>query len=323
MGGDFAPEQIVLGALQAAPSVQGSILLVGDQAAIAQAAGRPLPANVEVVAASQAVGMDEKPTEALRHKRDSSIAVGVELVRSGGADGFVSAGNTGAATAASLLSWRTLPGIQRPAIATPMPSRGRPFVLLDAGASPDVEPSSMVEFAMMGRAYAQTVWGRPDPSVRLLNIGEEPGKGNQFSKAAYELLSPYPWFEGNVEGKQMFDGSCDVVVCDAFAGNVALKTAQGVGELVFAELKAGLSKGILQWLALPARGAVRAVRSRVDYAEYGGSPLLGLKGLCVICHGRSNARAIENALLVAFRAVEGGLVGKIEAATAPRMEAQA
>lgn len=313
----------MLGALQAAPSVPGTVLLVGDPAAIRRVAGRSLPPNVEVVPASQSVGMHEKPTEALRQKRDSSIAVGVGLVRSGQADGFVSAGNTGAATAASLLSWRTLPGIQRPAIATPMPSRGRPFVLLDAGASPDVDPSSMVEFAMMGRAYAQTVWGRPEPSVRLLNIGEEPGKGNQFSKAAYDLLAPFPWFAGNIEGKQMFEGGCDVVVCEAFAGNVVLKTAQGVGELVFGELRANLSKGVVRWLALPVRGALRAVRRKVDYAEYGGSPLLGLNGLCVICHGRSNARAIENALLVAFRALEGGLVGKIEAATSAPAEAQA
>jgi glycerol-3-phosphate acyltransferase PlsX len=181
----------------------------------------------------------------------------------------------------------------------------------------------MVEFAMMGRAYAQTVWGRPEPSVRLLNIGEEPGKGNQFSKAAYDLLAPFPWFAGNIEGKQMFEGGCDVVVCEAFAGNVVLKTAQGVGELVFGELRANLSKGVVRWLALPVRGALRAVRRKVDYAEYGGSPLLGLNGLCVICHGRSNARAIENALLVAFRALEGGLVGKIEAATSAPAEAQA
>jgi glycerol-3-phosphate acyltransferase PlsX len=323
MGGDKAPGEIVRGALQAARQAAGTVLLVGIPERIREHVGEGLPPNVEIVAASEVVAMDEKPTEALRRKRDSSIAVCTELVRSGEAGAMVSAGNTGAVTASTLLAWRCLPGVQRPAIATPMPARGGQFVLLDAGASPDVEPSSMVEFAHMGRAYVESVWDVHDAKVHLLNIGEEPGKGNQFSKEAYALLEPFPWFAGNVEGKALFDGHCQVVVCDAFVGNVVLKTAQGVAEHVFQEIRSFVPEGPARLLYAPLQRLIAPLKKKMDYAEYGGSPLLGLNGLCLICHGRSNARAIQRAVEVAFRAIGHDIVASLGSSLAQPVRSEA
>lgn len=314
MGGDHAPGEIVSGVLEAAKKVKGSIVLVGDPSRIERALTGPVPSNVDIHPASEVVEMDEKPMEALRKKKDSSLAVGVDLVKQGRADAFVSAGNTGAVTAASLLSWRQLDGVHRPAIASPFPNRHGRFLLLDAGASPDVDPPHLLEFALMGRAYAERVMGRKSPKVHLLNIGEEPGKGNAFAKQAYELLSGHPWFAGNIEGKDMFHAPCDVVVCDAFVGNIVLKTAEGVGEFIMDEIKAAVPKDVRKLAFLPLKKALGPLRRKVDYAEYGGSPLLGLNGLCIICHGRSNAKAISNAVQIASTAVENNLVPTIRSA---------
>lgn len=312
MGGDHAPAEIILGALEAAPLIKGEIILVGDEAAIKSHLPATVPANIKIHHASEVIGMQEKPTEALRKKKDSSITVGCRLVKEGEAEAFVSAGNTGACTAGSLIAWRQMPGVHRPAIASPFPARNREFLLLDAGASPDVEPEHLIEFALMGRAYAQRVMKRPNPIVKLLNIGEEPGKGNAFAKRTHELLSAYPWFGGNIEGKDMFREPVDVVVCDAFVGNIVLKTAEGVGEFIMDEIKSAVPNGIGKVLFLPLRKALRPLRRKVDYAEYGGSPLLGLNGICIICHGRSNAKAIKNALLQAAKSIESGLVDAIK-----------
>jgi len=320
MGGDHAPEAVVQGALEAAATVSADILLVGPEQVVRDLLPAGPHPRISIVDAKEVVAMDEKPMEALRLKRASSISVAVELVKRGEADAFVSAGNTGACTAASLLAWRTIEGAHRPAIASPFPSRTGQFVLLDAGASPDVEPESLVEFAHMGRAYATSVWNRPNPTVHLLNIGEEPGKGNAFSKQAYDLLSGHTWFAGNIEGKDMFDKPCDVVVCDAFVGNVALKTAQGVAELVFREIRDQVPTGLGRLLYLPMKRALAPMTRKLDYAEYGGSPLLGLNHLCMICHGRSNARAIRNALNVTHRALERDIVGQMRSALARPME---
>lgn len=320
MGGDNAPEQVVQGAVEAAAQVHGDIVLVGRKEMLRDLLPVGPHPRISIVNAEEVVAMDEKPMEALRLKRNSSISVAVELVKQGEADAFVSAGNTGACTAASLLAWRTLDGAHRPAIASPFPSRTGQFVLLDAGASPDVEPVSLVEFAHMGRAYASSVWNRPNPTVHLLNIGEEPGKGNAFSKQAYELLSAHSWFAGNIEGKDMFDKPCDVVVCDAFVGNIALKTAQGVAELVFREIRTQVPSGIGGLMFLPMRKLLAPMKKKLDYAEYGGSPLLGLNHLCVICHGRSSSRAIRNALNVTFRALEHDIVGQMRTALSAPVE---
>ena len=312
MGGDHAPNEIVAGALLAAPELRIPLVLVGDAAAIARAAGGPLPPNVSVKNATQAVGMEEKPTEAYRKKKDSSLLVAAQLVKDGAAQALVSAGNTGAASAFALLTWRQVAGVHKPAIASRMPGSHGGFVLLDAGASPDADPEHLVEFAKMGRAYAQTVMGRPDPKVHLLNIGEEPGKGNAHAKETFALLSAYPWFAGNIEGKDMFRAPCDVVVCDAFVGNIALKTSEGIAELIVDTIRAGVpASPLLRALYWPVRKVMAPLKKSMDYAEAGGAPLLGLNGLCVICHGRSSARAIKNALLVTQTAVENGLVEAI------------
>lgn len=309
MGGDHAPREIVLGAVQAAPLMSHTIILVGDLDQIRPFLPAPCPVNIELHPASETIEMSEKPLEALRKKKDSSLVVGVELVKSGQAAAFVSAGNTGAVTAGCLLSWRQMHGFHRPAIASELPGRRQNFLLLDAGASPDVDPDHLVEFAFMGRAYARQVLGRENPKVHLLNIGEEPGKGNQFAKQAFTLLSKHDWFAGNIEGKDIFDSETDVVVCDAFVGNIVLKTAEGVGELIVKLIKDALPDSKLAQLPyLPMKNLMKGLWRKVDYAEVGGSPLLGLNGICMIGHGRSSAKAIMNALLLAQKAVNANLV---------------
>jgi glycerol-3-phosphate acyltransferase PlsX len=198
-----------------------------------------------------------------------------------------------------------------------MPNKHGGFVLLDAGASPDVDPEHMVEFALMGRAYAQQIMGRQNPKVHLLNIGEEEGKGNAFAKQAYKLLKQHSWFAGNIEGKDAYMQPCDVVVCDAFVGNVFLKTSEGLAELIVSIIKEGMrTEPWLKWMYLPMKPLMAPLRKQMDYAETGGSPLLGLNGLCMICHGRSNAKAIKNALLMAQRGIDNRLVDTIRESVA-------
>lgn len=312
MGGDKAPEEIVAGALQAAPLLRCPLYLVGDLARLKPLLPATLPGNIHLHHASQEVLMEEKPLDAYRKKKDSSLRVACNLVKDGHAKAMVSAGNTGAASATSLLTWRQLPGVHRPAILSPMPNRYGGFALLDTGASPDVDPEHLVEFAIMGRAYAQRIMGRKDPKVHLLNIGEEPGKGNAFAKRCYELLSRHAWFAGNIEGKGMYNDECDVVVCDAFVGNIALKTSEGLAELIIDTIRDQVpSNPLMKSMYWPVKKVTAPLRQKMDYAETGGSPLLGLRGLCIICHGRSNAKAIKNALLMAQRAIENELVDTI------------
>ena len=311
MGGDFAPEPVVHGAILAAPKIQGDIILVGQTDEIKKF-GPNLPTNVKIHHASEVVAMDDKPTEALRRKKDSSIVVAANLVKSGEAEALVSAGNTGAATAASLLSWRKIEGVHRPAIAQVFPNRHGRFLLLDAGASPDVDPEHLVEFARMGLTYSNKVLKVNAPKAHLLNIGEEPGKGNSFAKEAYEHLSGHDWFAGNVEAKDLFrSDEIKVVVCDAFIGNIFLKTCEGVGEFIIDEIRSAVPGWPARALFLPMKTAMNPLRQKIDYAEYGGSPLLGLNGICIISHGRSNARAMENAILNAAASVQAKLVDTI------------
>ena len=315
MGGDNAPGEIIKGALQALPSLHRKLILVGIPDRIKPLLPDEVPPNLQIVAASQEVGMQEKPLEAYKKKKDSSLMVGVKLVKDGLAEAFISAGNTGAVSATSLLTWRQIDGVHRPAICSVLPSRHGGFVLLDSGASPDVDPESLVEFAHMGRAYVQKVMGRPDPSVHLLNIGEEEGKGNAFSKQAYSLLAKNRWFRGNIEGKDMYAKPCDVVVCDAFVGNIVLKTSEGVAELIIDTIKEGIPENpFLKAMYWPVKEVTAPLRKQMDYAEVGGSPLLGLNHLCMICHGRSNAKAIKNALLMTQKALDNRLVETIREA---------
>lgn len=310
MGGDFAPDAIVQGMLLALPELRFSVILVGDPAQIEPLLPRPLPGGIEIVEALEIIGMDDKPTEALRSKKNSSIVIGTKLVKDGIANAFVSAGNTGACTASCLLTWRQIAGFHRPAIGSAIPSRKERFLLLDAGASPDVDPEHLLEFALMGRSYCKAMWNRPHPRVHLLNIGEEPGKGNAFAKAAYERLVDHHWFAGNIEAKDMFVGNCDVVVCDAFVGNSVLKCCEGVAEFMIDMVKAQIpTNPIERLLYWPLKKVMRPIHKHMDYAEVGGSPLLGLNGLGFIAHGRSSPKAIKNALLQAQTAMENNLVG--------------
>ncbi|MEI8281645.1 MAG: phosphate acyltransferase PlsX, partial [Armatimonadota bacterium] len=314
MGGDNAPADIIQGGLDACDKIHGDLILVGDQDVIKSHLPANVPKNVKIVHASQVVDMDEKPLDAYRKKKDSSMMVGIRLVKEGKAAAFVSAGSTGSASATALLTWRQVPGVHRPAIGTQLPNHHGGFVLLDAGASPDVDPSHLVEFAILGRAYAQKVMDRKNPKVHLVNIGEEPGKGNAFAKQAYQLLSQFEWFAGNIEGKDMFNSPCDVVVCEAFVGNVILKTAEGVAEMFARHVKAGVPDSFMKALYWPVKKVMAPIKKHMDYAEVGGSPLLGLNGICVIAHGRSNAKAIRNAVLNADKAVGAHLVENIREA---------
>jgi phosphate acyltransferase len=313
LDGDRAPEEIVLGALQAAPLINGKIELIGQEETLCKLLkGHRCPSNIDVVHANEAVGMDEKPLDSYRKKKDSSLRVGANRVRDGQADILVSAGNTGAAVAACQLTWRQFPGIHRPAILTFFPGYVGQWLLLDAGASVDVDPQHLFEYALMGRAYAEKVLGRKNPSVHLLNIGEEEGKGNHLAKEAYKLLKQREWFRGNIEGKEVWTQPVDVVVCDAFVGNIFLKTSEGVADLFMRLLKDQVPKSTLAKLPyLPLKRLLKPIREKTDWAEVGGSPLLGLNGLCIIAHGRSDARAIKNAVLLAQTAVEHDLLGAI------------
>lgn len=317
MGGDFAPLEVVRGAVQAAQAGEAEILLVGDPAElerIGPTAGLPCP-GVELVAARQRVEMGEHPAAALRHKKDSSLAVCARLVKEGRAGALVSAGNTGAAMAFSLFILGRLPGVERPAIAAPMPTTQGFSLLIDAGANVEVKPRYLLQFAQMGSLYVEQVLRRSHPRVGLLNVGAEGGKGPPAFQEAYQLLATSSLnFVGNVEGRDLPLGKADVIVCDGFSGNVLLKFAEGLAAGLFSllkeELLSGLGTKVGAYLAQPA---FRRLKAKLDYAEYGGAPLLGLKGLTIISHGSSNARAIHNAIRVARESLEQDVVGKIAA----------
>jgi phosphate acyltransferase len=310
MGGDHAPKQIVLGAVEAArqmPAVS-RLFLVGDEPAIRRelAACAPVPAHVEIRHATETVGMEELPAQAIRRKKDSSISRAMDLVRSGEADAFVSAGNTGAVVVAATLKLRTLAGVQRPAIATVLPTQDRPFVLVDAGANTDCDPSLPVQFGMMGSSYARVILGRQDPIVGLLSIGGEDSKGNELTKEAFGLLQKSALnFRGNVEGHDLFVGKTDVVVCDGFLGNVVLKTSESVAHAIGHWMKQEFKSNPLRLCgALLLRGALKSMKRKMDPEMYGGAPLLGVNGICIITHGASSWRAIFHAVRVACEAVE-------------------
>jgi glycerol-3-phosphate acyltransferase PlsX len=258
---------------------------------------------MRVVEAPDVVEMGDKPLAAIRGKPNSSIAVGLALHKSGEADAFISAGNTGAVMAASTLLLRLHPGVDRPAIGTVFPTGQKPVLVLDGGANVDCSPRELLGFAQIGAVYARDVLGRPNPAVGLLNIGEEPEKGNAAVKEAHQLLTRAGNFRfiGNVEGRDVLSGECDVVVCDGFVGNVLLKFYESVARL-FKELLAKEAQGA----ALQDPGVQKAFRT-LDYSQYGGAPLLGVKGVSIICHGSSSTRAIKNAIKVALQSVESHL----------------
>jgi phosphate acyltransferase len=309
MGGDFAPREIVAGAVAAARDLKAvsKIILVGDESAVRAELARhaQVSSAIEIFHASEVVGMDEKPAQAVRRKRDSSIGRAVDLVKSGAADAVVSAGNTGAVVAASTIKLRLLDGVDRPAIATVMPTPERPFVLLDAGATIDCTANMLCQFAAMGSVYASLILNRPDPVVGLLSIGGEEIKGNDMTRETFARLQASPLnFRGNVEGHDLFVGATDVVVCDGFVGNVVLKSSESAAHAIGKWMKREFTASPLRMVgALLLRGALRAMKQRLDPEMYGGAPLLGVNGVCIITHGASSERAIFHAIRVAGTSV--------------------
>ncbi|MBZ5705694.1 MAG: phosphate acyltransferase PlsX [Acidobacteriia bacterium] len=318
MGSDRAPKPEIEGAIQAARQYGVQVILVGREPAIRAelerhpaAAGLPL----EIVHASEVVGMDEKAVQAARAKRDSSIRVGVRLVRDGRAAGFVTAGNTGAAMATAKMVLGAIPGVDRPALAAVFPTAiGTAASLLDVGANVDCKPQNLAQFAVMGEIYFRSMFGTRRPRVGLLSIGEEESKGNELTRDAFQLLKQLPLnFVGNVEGRDLYNGQVDVIVADGFVGNVALKTSEGVANLVRATLKETLKATITRQVGyLLSRSAFADFKKRLDHTEYGGAPLLGVKGVCFITHGSSNANAIKNAIRVAAEFAEHQINDAIE-----------
>ncbi len=307
MGGDTAPETAIAGAIRAARELPVEVVLVGQQAAIEQhlASYAKRPANLSIVHAAEVIGMDESPVASVRKKRDSSINVGVELLKERKVDAFVSAGNTGAVVSASTLLVGLLPGIERPGIATLLPGVTKDTLLIDVGANIDPKPLHLLQYALMGEAYMRCVLGRVRPTVGLLNVGEEETKGTEFMKETYGLIEASGVnFVGNVEGHDIFTGEFDVIVCDGFAGNVALKTAESLAHAISVLLKRSLAMSPITRLgAWLAHDAFLNLRKEIDYAEHGGAPLLGVDGISIIAHGASGGKAIKNAIRVAYESV--------------------
>jgi len=303
MGGDFAPASIIEGSYLAAKEYSINTILVGDKELISKELSKyPETNTISIHHSSEVVDMDEPPTVCLRKKKDSSIKVAVELVKNGEADAYISAGNTGASMAAGLMILKPLPGVDRPAIAQMLPTLKGSTVLLDVGANVDCKVEYLVQFAIMGSIYAKKVMKIQNPTVGLLSVGTEDTKGNERSKKALAHLRKIEYinFVGNVEGRDIYNSTVDVVACDGFVGNVALKLSEGLAEMLHEMMKLYLKSNILTVLGyLLARSAFKKFKKRIDYAEYGGAPLLGVNGTGIICHGSSSSKAIKNAILIA------------------------
>jgi glycerol-3-phosphate acyltransferase PlsX len=325
MGSDRAPAPEVEGAVAAARELGVKVLLVGLEPQLRQALDAypaAQRANIEIVPATEVITMEDKAVRAVRTKRNSSVHVCARLVKSGQADGLVSAGNTGAVMATSKLVLGSLVGVQRPALATVIPTAGgRAAILIDVGANVDCRPEHLEQFAVMGEIYSRVVLGEPraagaaGPRVGLLSIGEEEIKGNDLTREAFALLRQLPLnFIGNVEGRDIFQGNVEVIVCDGFVGNVALKISEGLVETIRSLLRELLNSSLPSRLGyLLARPAFAAFKKRLDYSEYGGAPLLGVRGIVIICHGRSSAKAIKNAIRVAADSASRQINREIEA----------
>lgn len=318
MGGDFAPDRIVAGAVEAAASARGAyeVVLVGDSAVLKERFGKLIHGlPIEIVHADEVITMDEAPAAALRRKRESSINVAMGLHRSGDVDAVVSAGNTGAAMGSALLTLGRLKGVSRPAIASLFPSTRGATLVLDVGANTEVAVRNLMEFAVMGSLVAERVFDISDPLVGLLSIGEERSKGTEMVVEAHrELLDSGLNFIGNVQGQDILTGAADVIVCDGFTGNIVLKFAEGITSFLTAGVKRGLSKSPLAYIgALLMTPVLNEIKKDLDYEEYGGAPLLGIDGVVVICHGGSSAKAIRNAVVIASRMADERLNDHIKA----------
>lgn len=322
MGSDKAPESEIRGAIAACHALDVRVHLVGPEATLRPALDQALEGErlpIEIVHASEWVGMDEKTAQAVRAKRDSTMRVGLKLVREGRAAGFFTAGNTGAAMATAKMVLGMLHGVDRPALATILPTtNGNPSLLLDVGANVDSDPEHLLQFALMGDLYARNVLRIASPRVGLLSIGEEDSKGNAQTRATFPLLRASTMqFIGNVEGRDLFNGHADVIVCDGFVGNVALKTSEGLVKLVSSSLKESLQSTVTSQIgALLSLKAFKSFKKRLDYTEYGGAPLLGVRGVCIVGHGSSNEKAVLNGIRVTAEFAHARVNAGIEAAVA-------
>jgi glycerol-3-phosphate acyltransferase PlsX len=317
MGGDTAPGLVVDGALAAARHLDLGVVLVGPVSRIEAQVERHAGVDwskVRLIEAGSVVDMAESPTAALRRKPNASIKIAAELVARGEASALFSAGHTGATVMAAHGAFGMIAGVDRPALAATIPTRNRPAVLLDVGASVECRPSHLLQFAVMGSVYARVAFGTEQPRVGVLSIGEEEGKGNELTREAHRLLKGTPLnFVGNIEARDVYRGDADVIVCDGFTGNVALKISEGLVETMEELLREELSSTITMRVgSLLTQRAMRHFRRRVDYSEYGGAPLLGVAGITIVGHGRSSAKAVRNAVAIAYRFASGQLIQRVE-----------
>lgn len=313
MGGDKAPEAIIEGVLNALKETEAEIVLVGNEKKI-----KPLlkktAGKISIHHSSQVVSMDESPSFSIRKKKDSSIVKAISLLKNEDVDAVVTAGNTGACVVAATIYLRLIPGVERAALASPMPTPQGVCLLLDAGANVDSSAENLFQFAIMGDIYAKNILGKESPRIGLVNIGEESSKGNQTVKKTFELLKDSDLnFIGNIEGRDIFSNKVDVAVCDGFVGNVVLKSSEGLAETLETSLRKEISKKTLYKLgALFLKGAYKIFKDKTDYASYGGAPLLGIGGYCIKAHGASSSLAIKNSILVAEKEVKTGVNKKIQ-----------
>ena len=315
MGGDHAPEVVIEGVVAAVKEYQVEVVLVGDEEKIQSLLKKAKYSgdNISVHPAQEVIGMSEPAASSIRRKRNSSIVLGLNLVKDGQGDGFFSAGNTGAVVCAATLGLGLLPGIERPGIALVVPTLKGISLIVDVGANIDPKPNQLLQYGIMGDLYCRYILNRPNPSVGLLNIGEEEMKGTGLIKETFDLLEKSGLnFIGNVEGKDLFSGKCDVIVCDGFVGNVALKVSESAAQVMQVFLKRHLLSNPMGKLGvLLLKNSLMRFKKDLDYAEYGGAPLLGVNGVVIIGHGRSNARAIKNAIRVAKDEIERKFTEKI------------
>lgn len=314
MGGDYAPEEIIKGTLMAAeknPDVH--LILVGQKERMLPFLKGTRPKNISLVEATEVIEMDEHPANAVRKKKDATIVVATRLVKQGEADAVVSAGSTGAQMAAALLGLGRIKGIERPAIATVLPTVEGGKLILDVGANLDATPEQLCQYALMGSIYAERILGIPNPRVGLLNVGSEEGKGNELTQKTYPLLKEAPInFIGNIEGRDVPYGRADVVVCEGFVGNILLKTAEGLAGVFVQLIKEKITSTMIRKLgAMAVKPGLKEFAQMMDYAEYGGAPLLGVNGISIICHGSSKAKAIFNAIRVAQECVQTRFIEQI------------
>jgi len=308
MGGDFGPEPIVKGCIQALKKKSFTPILVGKKSEILPLLPKRYRDKISIVEADDVISMSDAATDAVKRK-DSTIFKAVDLVKQGEADGVVSAGHSGATMTLATLRLGRLKGVSRPALVTLMPTKtGRRSVVLDVGANVDSKPEHLAEFAIMGGCYAEDVLGVENPSIGLLANGEEESKGSEVTKAAFKILEGYKGFKGNVEGSDIFNGSCDVITCDGFVGNLVLKASEGVASTISQLIKDYIRKSPIAITgALLMRKVFKLLKKQIDYAEVGGAPLIGIKGCAIVSHGKSNAKAIENAIFQAISYVDTGV----------------